>query len=475
MPPKSKPSSVPVVLVAPAVLGPAPDYQQIAAHLALAGARALISLSEPAPDGLLAALEAQAVARQWLLAPGLPPPELAACHISMPPGSLAGEQDALALALSDTLVATPDAVSPLLEMARRLRRKPHALEAQLHLNLKTADGFGVELDPEGPGWAWLPKPWRAVSYKIDRKQDASPDTAARVAEAPIVEAYRRLDRAAIHGAKLHRALTWVAFLLTAFSVLAAVAGALYGKPGEEHWSVAELLALALILATMTGVRVTRLQERWTACRMAAEQLRIARMCIPLRVTPSGFHSIDHVGIELPRRAMTAAKRALRDQGLPRITERDELSAAQTWLRDIIHDQLADHRSNHPRLERTEERLLWVNYGLFIAAAVAVLCHLVGIAPHWILLVTAAGPALAAAVHGAAVRTGIVHRAALSQEAEQELTPLAEELAQTMAQTMRPEQAWPALRALALRAADTMGRENTSWHGVVRRHRDTLPT
>jgi hypothetical protein len=38
----------------------------------------------------------------------------------------------------------------------------------------------------------------------------------------------------------------------------------------------------------------------------------------------------------------------------------------------------------------------------------------------------------------------------------------------------PEEAWPKLRGLALEAADAMGEENLSWHGLVRRERDVLP-
>ena len=35
-------------------------------------------------------------------------------------------------------------------------------------------------------------------------------------------------------------------------------------------------------------------------------------------------------------------------------------------------------------------------------------------------------------------------------------------------------AWSELRRLAFQAANAMGRETTSWHGLVRRYRDELP-
>jgi hypothetical protein len=37
-----------------------------------------------------------------------------------------------------------------------------------------------------------------------------------------------------------------------------------------------------------------------------------------------------------------------------------------------------------------------------------------------------------------------------------------------------DNAWSHVRHLAFEAAEAMGRENTSWHGLVRRYRDDLP-
>jgi hypothetical protein len=56
----------------------------------------------------------------------------------------------------------------------------------------------------------------------------------------------------------------------------------------------------------------------------------------------------------------------------------------------------------------------------------------------------------------------------------ELQEIADELADMTARAELTEQHWPTIRALTLRAASVMGRENTSWHGLVRLQRDVLP-
>ena len=92
---------------------------------------------------------------------------------------------------------------------------------------------------------------------------------------------------------------------------------------------------------------------------------------------------------------------------------------------------------------------------------------------YLLLVTAAGPAFAAAVHGIATRLGFVHRIQLSLDAERELSPILDELAKVIANASAPEPTWIAVRKLAFRAAEAMGRETRSWHSQVRRQKDDL--
>ena len=167
------------------------------------------------------------------------------------------------------------------------------------------------------------------------------------------------------------------------------------------------------------------------------------------------------------------KRAVRDQGLPRLAAPPKASDAAAWLHCIVADQIEYHRRNHGKLEHVES---WVGYataGFFIIALLAVVMHPF---THWdsLLLVTAAGPAFAAALHGAGTRLGIVHRAALSLEMEQTLRQIDANLIKLMDGTHSAEDSEREVRRLAFAAAEAMGSENRSWHGLVRRYRDELP-
>ena len=94
-------------------------------------------------------------------------------------------------------------------------------------------------------------------------------------------------------------------------------------------------------------------------------------------------------------------------------------------------------------------------------------------PWWLLFVTAAGPAFAAALHGAGTRLGIVHRAALSLEVEAKLKEVDDALKVLIKKTppCPDPEFWTELRKLTDSATKVMGGENTSWHGLVRRYRD----
>ena len=94
----------------------------------------------------------------------------------------------------------------------------------------------------------------------------------------------------------------------------------------------------------------------------------------------------------------------------------------------------------------------------------------------LLLLTAANPAFAAALHGAGTRLGIVHRIALSEQVWDKLDGINNKLDKFIeAPPSVPEDKdWRNVRDLAREAADAMGEENLSWHGLVRRERDVLP-
>jgi hypothetical protein len=305
-----------------------------------------------------------------------------------------------------------------------------------------------------------------------------------------------MDRSALYGSRLHRDITWITHLGAAFAVLAAVAGhigfAAWGNFTEHFantatgnindnliWSWVELIVLLLVGFFVILARWFDLQDRWTACRLGAEQLRIAGMALPLLVLPPALATQDRAedkDVDFELAALAQVKRAVRRQGLPRVDYAGMTAAdAAGWLQTIVADQASYHGNNHQTLERAEKTLGILSLLIFVASIIAVVAVL--LAHHHndhLLLVTAAGPAFAAALHGAGMRLGIVHRAALSHEMQKRLEVINEKLDELIKSASTSPKAWSAVRDLADDAAEAMGTENTSWHGLVRRYRDELP-
>jgi hypothetical protein len=250
-----------------------------------------------------------------------------------------------------------------------------------------------------------------------------------------------------------------------------------------EWGIAEVMILLAVVVVVTGARSTGLQDRWTACRLGAEQLRIARMSLPLLVLPQALATKDAQSVgdshgqkkfELEFLALAQVKRIVREQGLPQRNDDFGAEKAAKWLHLIIDDQIVYHRNNHRKLDQAEDGLRHTTQVLFGIVVIAVVIHLYSHA-SWLLLVTAAGPAFAAALHGAGTRLGIVHRSALSLDVDAKLTQVDETLtALIKAPPSLEQESWKEVRKLAYEATKIMGSENTSWHHLVRRYRDELP-
>jgi hypothetical protein len=254
--------------------------------------------------------------------------------------------------------------------------------------------------------------------------------------------------------------------------------------------VLELVSLGFS-ALVIWARLARLQDRWTACRLGAEQLRIAQMSLPLLVLPPAFATTDAkpIGdrkIDYEFSALAQAKRAVREQGLPHV-DYSSLPAAEAarWLQLIVEDQIRYHNRNHVTLERAEVTLNVVSAVVFVASILGVALPLFipslrhdavppRLWPGYYLLLSAVGPALVAALHGAGTRLGFVHRAALSEDMKKRLTAIAESIDALIKSADGSMKAWQEVRALAYAAAEAMGAENSSWHRLVRRYRDELP-
>jgi hypothetical protein len=509
-----------VVLLVPEALNGATDAEKLHATFASPSApiRLLVCLTDSVDEWLIKLLPELGVEVQILLGQQLAKPAIGDLVLRALPNMLPRDQLEFALALSDVVLITPNSNHPVAKTAQELAKLiivpgdavpplPPILDVTHHL------------DPNKPGWhsrgesvfgrfeqgigeslaynwlggragvaesrkrlrrcagAWHPNPY----FAPDKWRDLEPDTRGGEQNAEMVVLFDELDRSALYGSYIHRDFVWLEHLFAAFAVLTAVSGHLFDIPTAG--GAVELVTLAAIAALVIFSRKTRLQDRWTACRLGAEQLRIARLSLPLLVLPSALATADkpesthHHGNEpdFGFMALVQVKRAIRDHGLPQLVNDFSLAQALAWVRLFVQDQIDYHKRNHQKLHRAEGRLRLITGLFFFAAVVAVIVHF--FPPHFekLLIITAGFPALAAALHGAGTRLGIVHRAALSREVERQLTKIDGELAAlgSAAGSVDEAEAWAQARRLTFQAAEAMGRENTSWHGLVRRYRDDL--
>jgi hypothetical protein len=525
---------VTVVLLMPDAVGEV-DEARLRASLAAAATpiRALICLPDQKGVSLVGILARLGVATEILLGPAVAAPPTTAFVARALPGTSSTDLTELALALSDVvLVSSTPADSSLPLALAALGKKTiapgepvppaeridfvHNLDPDAPTSLRAwgrrtcgrLEQFLVELfafnwrgrDKGGVAESWkrlrrcFGKAWGPVAYFAPSGwEKLEPDRTVQ-ASSPILSCFNTLDRSALYGAYIHRDLVSLEHIGAAFAVFAAVAGHIdlgmtflrdigWAWLSVHIWGVAELITLVMVAAMVLRARNTELQDRWTACRLGAEQLRIALMSMPLLVLPSALATADKPPpakdhgrgrneSQYGFLALAQVKRAVRDHGLPRVDPAWTPAQAAEWVRLIVGDQIAYHRNNHAKLEQAEFGLRLLTQSIFALAVVAVVAHFWS-ESRLLILATAALPAFAAAIHGTGTRLGIVHRAALSGDMEGSLTKIDEDLAKA-AEATPSEEAWGTMRRLAFRAAEAMGGENTSWHGLVRRYRDDLP-
>lgn len=455
------------------------------------------------------------VEKQFLLGHELEKPPTDAFVVTAPPDMARDDVIEFALALSDVvLVSAGDEHKPWALHAKKLGKTLVAVGSSLPR--LPADPVDVTkgLDPESSGlhsWGrWLfgrleqfmleclallswgdgkkrrSKVWRSFRswrprpyFASDQWKDLCPDKAALKQRAALEQSFEAMDRSAVYGAYIHRDITWIAYFGAAFAVFSAVAGHVFEYP-RSGWA-----ELGLLIAVFGGVlfaQRTRLQDRWTACRLGAEQLRIVRMSLPLLVLPPAFATADAEDpgdtedpIDYEFSAIAQVKRAVRQQGLPHVDYGAVTpTEAARWVQLIVADQMHYHEHNHHTLERAEKSLSAASTFFFVISIALVVVVLLGYHDPRFFLATAAGPAFAAALHGAGTRLGFVHRAALSTDMNKRLKEIFYSLDAVIKSAASSTAAWHDVRALAYAAAEAMGAENTSWHRLVRRYRDELP-
>ena len=323
--------------------------------------------------------------------------------------------------------------------------------------------------------------------------------------------YGALDRAAIYGARAHRDMIWAICVLTALAAIFAGLGKASSQTdaGTSGFVIAgQFFTLIPVLILLPWVWLLHLRNRWIAARVGAEDLRLAQILLPMMIAPPQMTLPDVAKADLKpgppsgllrrpapdyrRMAALEVVRAIRSQGLPVLDPDVNDRRRAAWLAANVDEQIKYHQANQARLRGADRNALWLTYIITAVSLVAPVAESIvsyaheaetwfGISPDFIaslkawlqaspshLVIVTALPAIGAAFHGAATRMGFANRATLSARVSDALLEVKRQLAVSV------EFGWPAIRRLALAAAQAMEDENQSWHNSLVRARDMPP-
>lgn len=314
--------------------------------------------------------------------------------------------------------------------------------------------------------------------------------------------FRWSDVRANIAAGRHRSGVWLLYLLSAFAVMAAVAGTLHLGVEHEGWSaymwpMIEGAILLSILSLVFTAKENRWHERWLGQRLMAEQLRYLAMTRPfLGLTmffslPLFRHDAAAGRLVLQHAEAWILRRALITEGPLHTADGYDLHLAdQATLAASLNKMIGTPGTRsgqlgyHENKTRTMKGLHSAMHGaarwLFGLSLVAVILHFVPAlhemhASAYLLFATAFFPALAASLHGIQTKLEIARVESLSHQATAELSTMWAVIEQFLhVAHSDPWQRTLYLRTAALRAAHIMSEEAQSWRDLIAQQDTDLP-
>ncbi|MGB4333984.1 MAG: hypothetical protein WBJ41_03975 [Chromatiaceae bacterium] len=302
----------------------------------------------------------------------------------------------------------------------------------------------------------------------------------------VMEARKRVSSATANRAgKLHRRFVWLSYGASAFAVFAAVGGAIGLWPGGHNsfWSWVELGLIAGIIAGVSLAKSRDWHGQWIRQRFIAEQLRSAKLALPMLCIPQHFNKsmwVNNKGkLELLSNEHLILHRTLIQEGLPHHdgdntylpNATGNLSQHLATLKETISHQYQYHTRKHLLTHRQHERLHKLSLGLFVLTFVAVLLHFV-IHANWLLICTAFFPALAAAIHGLSAKLEIARISGQSHTTAAELEALGAVI--DAVKVDNSWEGWLKMRELTLAVAHVMSAENGQWQELISHQQAELP-
>ena len=304
--------------------------------------------------------------------------------------------------------------------------------------------------------------------------------------------FDRADIFASIAAGKHRSAAWISSLASTGAVFAAVAGAihLWVNPHAAFWAVLELVLVALIVFLLWRSQKLKWHSVWIGSRFLAEQLRYARLRLPLMVMGKTMsepafavfpNSHGQNELCLVSEDLLKIQHALARSGLPTSTNGQPFVAAspqilkqlQQYVLSVVKDQVDYHKRVHHEHHTVEHILHRFSLVLFTLTVMAIGAHF-WLHAEWLLIFTAFFPALAAGIHGLTTSLEIARLSEQSELTASELEYLSLALENVLETQATPWQRWLHLRHLTLLASEVMSDENSQWQKLVIHQKPKLP-
>lgn len=223
----------------------------------------------------------------------------------------------------------------------------------------------------------------------------------------------------------YRYNVWMLYGFAALAVILAVSAEVW----QQHWlAYFELIVIATIIYRVYWARKIQLHEKWMRHRYIAEQLRYCIMGYPLMVVPEPFRSaqwqVKNNQIMLKSAEIWLIQRYLMASGLPCedgkiYTPPYHNHALVEHMQRVIDNQKTYHQRHHHQKHLGHHRLHRATEIFFVFTFIAVSIHLF-VHDIWLLLFTAALPAVAASLHGILTKLEMQRIASQSAQLYQQL-------------------------------------------------------
>ncbi len=297
------------------------------------------------------------------------------------------------------------------------------------------------------------------------------------------------DQRANVAAGFHRDVTWCLYLLSTLAVFSAVAGVIdLGALPDWFWPVTELIAIAVLLVSYSMAAHLNLHGKWLFHRFIAEQIRYTRLGLPLLTFQEPLLAPLRQTVQMKdgqiqttlRRAETwLLKRTVVTSGLPHLAHKsiyqpDKIChELRDYVVNVITDQCNYHKKTYKTLHTIEHRLHWLTHLAFIMTGLAVIGHFVIHAP-WLLIFTAALPALAAGIHGIVTMNEMGRVSQMSKHTHHQLVHLLECISRLDSLHFDDARFLIQLRNITHEAASVMSNVNRQWQDLIEHQATALP-